>query len=143
MLGPLAGLATSMGPRLLLGVVCAIGLAGNAAAQSDVCQRLSGASIIAQDDDNTFLGTISSKFNGKSIFNEFGTYGSEFSAESIWNKFSQFGSEFSAYSPFNKFSDKPPLIVKGGKMIAYLSANKTLQGVISAHLLKALCEDEL
>ncbi len=120
-----------------------VGLTAYAAAQSDACQRLSGASIVAQDDENTLLGTISSKFDGKSIFNQFGTYGSEFSGKSIWNQFSQYGSEFSAYSPFNKFSATPPFIVKGGKIIAYLSANKALQGAISPNLLKALCEDEL
>ena len=134
---------TAIRSGLLLSIVFAVGFTGYAAAQSDVCARLSGASIVAQDDENTFLGTISSKFDGKSIFNQFGTYGSEFSGKSIWNKFSQYGSEFSAYSPFNKVSGTPPLIIKGGKVIAYLSANRSLQGAISPNLLKALCEDEL
>ena len=126
---------------LLLGLVLVA--SSISPAQSEVCTRLSGARIIAQDDENTFLGTISSPLDGKSIFNQFGTYGSEFSSSSIWNQFSTFGSEFSVYSPFNKFSATPPMIVKNGKVIAYLSANRSLQGAISPNLLKALCEDEL
>jgi hypothetical protein len=108
-----------------------------------VCQRLNGARIIAQDDDNTFLGKITSKFDGESIFNEFGSYGSEFSDKSIWNRFSRFGSEFSSYSPFNRFATTPPMIIKSGEVIAYLSANRSLRGAISPNLLKALCEDQL
>src|SRR5438132_370128 len=109
---------------LLLAVLQAVGPARDVAAQSELCPRLSGASIIAQDDESTFLGTISSKFQSNSIFNQFGTHGSQFSSESIWNEFSQYGSEFSSYSPFNRFSNTPPVIVKGGEVIAYLSVNR-------------------
>ena len=112
-------------------------------AAEEICDILKDAAIIAQDDQNTFLGKITNSYDSKSIFNEFGTYGNPFSSSSIWNEFSTFGNEFNAQSPFNKFSSSPPMIIKGKKIIGYLTANKSLKGSISPSLLKALCEDEL
>jgi len=109
----------------------------------DVCSSLDGASIIAQDSDNTFLGKITNSFDSDSIFNEFGTYGNDFSSDSIWNDYSTFGNEFNSESPFNEFSSDPPMIIKDGQIIAYLSTNKSIQGAISPNLLKALCKDVL
>lgn len=109
----------------------------------DVCSTLNGASIIAQDSDNTFLGKITNSFDGDSIFNEFGDYGNDFSSDSIWNEFSTFGNEFNSESPFNEFSSDPPMIIKDGQIIGYLSTNKSINGAISPNLLKALCKDML
>ena len=109
----------------------------------EVCSILNNAKIIAQDNKNTYLGKITNSFDSESIFNEFGTYGSEFSSNSIWNEFGTYGSEFSSYSPFNEFTSSPPLIIKSGKIIGYLTANKSLQSSISPNMLKALCKDEL
>lgn len=108
----------------------------------EVCDIVKDAVIIAQDEQNTFLGKITSSHDSKSIFNEFGAYGNPFSSSSIWNEFSVFGNDFNAQSPFNKFSSFPPMIVKGKKIIGYLTANKSLKGSISPNLLKALCEEE-
>lgn len=113
------------------------------AGAEEVCDIVKDAAIIAQDDQNTFLGKITNSYDSKSIFNEFGTYGNPFSSSSIWNEFSTFGNEFNAQSPFNKFSSSPPMIIKGKKIIGYLTANKSLKGSISPNLLKALCEEEL
>lgn len=104
---------------------------------------LSGAVIIAQDDENTFLGKITSVYDTESIFNDYGTHGSEYSSDSIWNQYGTFGSEYSSYSPFNKYTSTPPMIIKNKKIIGYLSANKSLGSAISPNLLKALCKDEL
>jgi len=112
-------------------------------AAQDVCSSLDGASIIAQDSDNTFLGKIINSFDSDSIFNEFGTYGNDFSSDSIWNEYSTFGNEFNSESPFNEFSSDPLMIIKDGQIIAYLSTNKSIQGAISPNLLKALCKDVL
>ena len=109
----------------------------------EVCNIVNNSKIIAQDDKNTYLGKITNSFNSESIFNEFETYGSEFSSNSIWNEFGTYGSEFSSYSPFNEFTSSPPLIIKGGKIIGYLTANKFLQSSISPNMLKVLCKDEL
>jgi hypothetical protein len=64
-------------------------------------QALKGASIIAQDGKNTFLGKINSEFSSDSIFNEISEYGNEFHSNSIFNEFGRFGGEFGQYSPRN------------------------------------------
>ncbi len=97
--------------------------------------------IIAQDDANTYLGTLSSEFNFESIFNEYSSYGSEFSSQSIWNEFATFGNEFNAYSPFNKFSTMPPMLLKKGKIVGFLTTNKSIHNGVSPNLLKALKEE--
>ena len=108
----------------------------------EVCSILNESKIVAQDNKNTYLGKLTNSFDSDSVFNEFGTYGSEFSSESIWNEFSTFGSEFSNYSPFNEFTSTPPMIIKNGTVIGYLSSNKNIESSISANLVKALCKDE-
>jgi hypothetical protein len=104
----------------------------------DIAAQLKGASIIAQDDKNTFLGKVDNEFAQDSIFNEFSKYGSEFSADSIFNEFGNFGGEFSQFSPFNEFTNKPPMIVKDGKIIGYLTANERVRGAISVAALKSI-----
>ncbi len=85
--------------------------------------RLQGARIIAADEK--YLGTISkNKFDPDSIANEFGHYGNKFSPDSIFNEFGQYGSRYSLLSPFNPHSMNPPRIVRDGRLLAYLSANK-------------------
>lgn len=106
---------------------------------NDLCQTVDGSTIIAQDNENTYLGKITNSFDSDSIFNDFGTYGNEFSGESIWNQFSTFGNEFNSDSPFNEFSASPPMIIKNKKIIGYLSANKSLKNAVSPNLLKAMC----
>jgi len=44
---------------------------------TDAIGTLKGAKIFAQDDDNTYLGEISSEYDSESIFNKHGTYGNE------------------------------------------------------------------
>lgn len=133
-----------MGTRTSIFVFLIITVVGLRPAHAqDVCNILNGSIIIAQDSRNTVLGKITSSFDSDSIFNEFGIYGSEFSSDSIWNEFSIFGNEFNSDSPFNDFSATPPMIIKGGEIIGYLSANKNVRSSISPNLLKALCEDAL
>lgn len=126
---------------ILFLIVMAVGL--RPAHAQDVCSILSGSVIVAQDSRNTVLGKITNSFDSDSIFNEFGTYGNEFSSASVWNEFSTFGNEFNSDSPFNEFSSNPPMIIKGGEVIGYLSVNKSIRSSISPNLLKALCEDAL
>ena len=110
---------------------------------NEICFSLEGATILAQDDTNTYLGKIESPFSSDSIFNEFGDYGSEFSDVSVFNEFSDFGSEFSSYSATDEFTSTPPIIIKNGKIIAYLTTNEFIAPGISPNLLKALCEKVL
>ncbi|MCS6159840.1 hypothetical protein [Shewanella baltica] len=90
---------------------------------NDLCQTVDGSTIIAQDNENTYLGKITNSFDSDSIFNDFGTYGNEFNSD----------------SPFNEFSASPPMIIKNKKIIGYLSANKSLKNAVSPNLLKAMC----
>ena len=105
----------------------------------DVCAIVEGASLVAQDDENTFLGKITNQYVSDSIFNEYGSYGSEYSSTSIWNKYGTFGSEYSTYSPHNRYTSTPPMIIKGNKIVGYLSVNKSIESSVSPNLLKALC----
>ncbi len=124
-------------------IFLAILLVTSSVQAEDGCSIVSGAKLIAQDSENTYLGKISNSYDSESIFNEYGTYGSEYSSNSIWNEYSTFGSEYSSYSPFNEYTSTPPMIIKDGKIIGYLSAIKSIEASISPNLLKALCENKL
>ena len=106
---------------------------------NEICDILNKSTILAQDNNNTFLGKVENRFSSESIFNEYGTYGSEYNSNSIWNKYGTYGSEYNQYSPFNIYSSKPPIFVKNGKIIGYLSTNEYIESSISPNLLKALC----
>ena len=101
-----------------------------------VHETFNGASIIADDGEQTFLGKIDSTVAGDSIFNELGRYGSKFGAKSIWNEFGRYGGEFAIHSPFNEFTSSPPFIVKNGKVIGHLTVNDLLQDAVDPNWLK-------
>lgn len=112
-----------------------------AASDSEIAKLLNGAIVIAQDNDNTYLGKFCNKYNSDSIFNEYGDYGSKYSSTSIWNKYSNFGSPNGAYSAFNKSTQTPPIVIKKGKIIAYITVNKSIQGGISPYYLKSIADE--
>lgn len=118
-------------------------IVASTATASDVCGILSGAKIIAQDDENTYLGKVANKYDSESIFNGYGTYGNKYNSNSIWNAYGTFGSAYSSHSPCNQYTRTPPMFVKGGKIIGYLSVNKSVTPSISPNLLRAMCEDAL
>ena len=105
---------------------------------SDIILILKGASVFAQDSKQTYLGKIENNYNSESIFNEYGTYGNKYSYKSIWNEYSTFGNKYNIYSPFNEYSASPPIIVKNGQIIGYLTTNDYIKGGISPHTLKGL-----
>ncbi|EKY4883340.1 TPA: hypothetical protein ACGUUJ_004428 [Vibrio vulnificus] len=98
--------------------------------------NLSDVKVIAED--GTFLGNLNGQFDSKSIFNEFG-YGSEFRSESVWNEFGSYGSEFSSESVMNEFTSTPPMLIRGGKVVGYLTVNSNLDNAINPKILKAHC----
>lgn len=128
--------------NILASLVLAFTFDASAQAAEELCPIVSGAVIVAQDDERTYLGKITNGYDSESIFNEYGSYGSEYSSSSIWNKYATFGSEYSSYSPFNKYTSTPPMIIKNRNIIGYLSANKRLRASVSPYILKALCKDE-
>lgn len=101
-----------------------------------VHDRFNGASIIADDGEQTFLGKIETTFAINSIFNKVGHYGSEVGLKSIWNEVSRYGSEVAMHSPFNEITLSPPFIVKNGKVIGRLTVNDGLPGTVDPNWLK-------
>jgi len=128
-------------PALMALLLLCCSFSSEAQDLSGLASLLRGASILAQDPGNTFLGKIDNEFSSESIFNEFGTYGSEFSSISIWNEFSSYGSEFSSFSAFNEFTSTPPMLIKNGKVIGYLTRNKFMRGGLSPNILRALKDE--
>lgn len=90
--------------------------------------------------DGTFLGIVSAdKWDEKSISNTFGDYGGKFSASSIFNSFSEYGDQFSDTSAFNRLASKPPKVIdKAGKVLVYLTQNKTITPAMDPGVLLAL-----
>ena len=105
---------------------------------SEIIFLLKGAHVFAQDKEQTYLGKIDNKYTSDSIFNEYGTFGSKYSSKSIWNEYSDFGSKYSSYSAFNDYTSSPPIIVKNGKILGYLTTNKYISGGISPLILKSI-----
>jgi len=101
----------------------------------DICIQLNNAKVVA--DDGQYLGKICSEYNSESIINNYGTYGSEYNSKSIWNKFGQYGNEFSLMSPFNDFTTTPPMIIKNGVVIGYLTKNKSIKNAVDPYILLA------
>lgn len=99
-----------------------------------------GASIYASD--GTFLGKITkNKYDTDSIFNKYGDHGSKYSSDSIFNKYGDFGSKYSDKSPFNKYAANPPVIIKNGTKLGYLTVNTTLSPRLDPEILVALAEE--
>ena len=114
----------------------------SAANGQGLCESVAGARLLAQDDQNTFLGTISRPSDPESIFNAVGIYGSPESQLSIWNRYGRFGSEFSAYSPHNAVAVTPPRLVREGRLVGYLSKNPAISA-ITPDLLRERCRRSL
>lgn len=112
----------------------------NASDLYEIIFLLKGVSVFAQDDEQTYLGKIDTEYNSESIFNEYGTYGNEYSSKSIWNEYSEFGNKYNSLSPFNDYSSSPPMIIKNGKIIGYLTTNKFILGAISPYILKGIID---
>ena len=101
------------------------------------CPQYMGGRVLA--DDGTYLGRIAVPQDKDSLFNSYGVYGSPYSKTSIFNTYGVYGSASSPQSAFNPYATKPPVIQKGGKAIATLTANKTLDGAISVGKLISIC----
>jgi len=115
------------------------GLSGLNASSASDCTRIEGSRIVAPD--GTFLGKITSKFDGESIFNPYGTFGNSYSSSSIWNKYSTWGSSYSSSSPFNRYTTSPPQVIKNGGVIGLLTTNTSLYGAIDPYAIRSCYSD--
>ena len=95
--------------------------------------------IYGGEDHDVFLGKLNaSKYDSKSIWNEYGTYGSEYN---IWNEYGTYGSEYSSYSPFNSYASYPPVIVdEEGNFYGYFTVNKYKSKRANFDLVNIICE---
>lgn len=74
------------------------------------------------------LGKVTrNRFDTAGLSNSFGNYGSRYSSTSIFNQYSQYGGPYGPYSPFNPYSAEPPVFVRNGREISYLTANVYLK----------------
>lgn len=98
--------------------------------------------IYGGEDHDVFLGKLNaSKYDSKSIWNEYGTYGSEYNANSIWNEYGTYGSEYSSYSPFNSYASYPPVIVdEEGNFYGYFTVNKYKSKRANFDFVNIICE---
>lgn len=98
--------------------------------------------IYGGEDHDVFLGKLNaSKYDSKSIWNEYGTYGSEYNTNSIWNEYGTYGSEYSSYSPFNSYASYPPVIVdEEGNFYGYFTVNKYKSKRANFDLVNIICE---
>jgi hypothetical protein len=122
----------------LIVLVLLTGASALAQDYSALIRDVSDARIVGQNRESTFLGKIMSEYNNDSIFNIFGDYGNKDHSNTIWSEFGVFGSPFSLYSALNEHSSKPPMIIKDGKVIGYLTTNKSIVGAIDPLLLKSI-----
>lgn len=98
--------------------------------------------IYGGEDHDVFLGKLNaSKYDSKSIWNEYGTYGSEYNTNSIWNEYGTYGSAYSSYSPFNSYASYPPVIVdEDGNFYGYFTVNKYKSKRANFDLVNIICE---
>mgnify|MGYP001666944880 FL=1 len=98
--------------------------------------------IYGGEDHDVFLDKLNaSKYDSKSIWNEYGTYGSEYNANSIWNEYGTYGSAYSSYSPFNSYASYPPVIVdEEGNFYGYFTVNKYKSKRANFDLVNIICE---
>ena len=96
-------------------------------------RALDGTAVIKAQ-DGTYLGLISSdRLEADSLANSFGSYGNPYSPISIRNEYGTYGGLYGVHSPFNQYTQTPPVIIKGGRVIAYLTVNPYLKPAISPH----------
>lgn len=98
--------------------------------------------IYGGEDHDVFLGKLNaSKYDSKSIWNEYGTYGSEYNTNSIWNEYGTYGSAYSSYSPFNSYASYLPVIVdEEGNFYGYFTVNKYKSKRANFDLVNIICE---
>ncbi len=100
-------------------------------AKAITCADLNGAYLYSQEDTPVYLGFFGNRFASESIYSRFGDYGSQHSSQSVRNTFGTYGSRFGTYSHMNRFTQNPPVILKDGVILGYLTVNQSIFGGIT------------
>lgn len=103
------------------------------------CDQLDGASVYSQEPVPVYLGFFGSQFISNSITRTSGDYGSTTSARSMRNKTAIYGSSTSNYSANNPSGTLPPIIVRNGATLGYVTTNTDLFGGYSLSSIDASC----
>lgn len=106
------------------------------------CSSLNGASIYSQDTPSVFLGFFGSSGATLSVKNSLGDYGSTSGANSVRNKLSKYGSTTGDYSSLSFSAFNPPIIVKNGVTLGYLTTSfffDVEEGALSLSTIDSAC----
>lgn len=103
------------------------------------CEQLDGASVYSQEPAPVFLGFFGASFIANSIYRTSGDYGSTTAARSMRNKSAIYGSTSSNYSASNPSATLPPIIVRNGATLGYVTTNTDLFGGFSLSVIDSAC----
>ena len=103
------------------------------------CSDLDGARVYSTEEPPVYLGFLGAASAADSIYNVVGTYGSSGSTSSMRNSSGRYGSTTGANSHLNPDAIKPPVIVKLGSSLAYITSNTSLLGGITLNQLDSIC----
>ena len=104
------------------------------------CKDIDGARIYGSSGEREYLGFLGSRDAKDSVFNTGEDFGSGAVEQSIHNSGGIYGSSDSDYSHANPDASMPPVIVKNGKALFYLSDNFTILGRVSLQSIENACE---
>ncbi len=119
--------ATSEGRSALATVI----VANRPAPSGNLCTQIAGSRIVASD--NTFIGSLTNKYNNESVLNTYGDYGSKYSAKSIYNTYGDYGSKYSNKSAYSPYTSTPPKIFLANGTFLWLTVNTTIAANSSVH----------
>jgi hypothetical protein len=113
----------------------------NTSSNSITCADISGASVFSQEDTPMYLGFVGSNFASDSINSKYGTFGNSLGPYSVRNSYIKYGSSSGLYSANSNYALYPPVIVKKGKSIAFLSTNSALNKLptVSLSTIDSVC----
>jgi hypothetical protein len=103
------------------------------------CYSLDGASVYSNETQTRFLGFFGSAYASDSIMNRYGSYGSQYSSTSVRNQYGTYGSSYSSLSANSSYTSTPPLILKNGQLIGYLTVSNLISGGVSLAQIDASC----
>lgn len=106
------------------------------------CTSLNGASVYSQETPGVFLGFFGTTTASLSIKNSLGDYGSTSGVNSVRNKLSKYGSASGDFSSISSSAFNPPIIVKEGVTLGYLTSSfffDTEDGALSLSVIDAAC----
>ncbi len=104
------------------------------------CSDIDGARIYGSTEKREYLGFLGSSEASESVLNTGNSLGSGASEKSIHNSGGIYGDIESNYSHTNPNAAYPPIVVKNGKALFYLSNNYKIMGTQSYEVITNACQ---